>query len=53
MTAVYKGFRTRDIAPRILPGKAIPKPSRPGPTPPAPKDPETRTAAPTLTPSQK
>lgn len=42
MTAVYKGFRTRDVTPRILPGKAIPRPCKPSPTPPALKAPQRR-----------
>lgn len=46
MPVVYMGVRTRDIAPRVLPGKSIPKPPQTNSPPPKSADPEPRTAPP-------
>lgn len=46
MTAVYKGFRTRDFPPRVLPGSSLPKLPQRRPTPPAAGDLERTTPTP-------
>lgn len=38
MPVTYGGFRTRDVPPRIVPGKSIPKPSEPKSEPATPPD---------------